>query len=303
MQIKFSTRQVHGYLNHGSYHVVVDGWKVGTVRRSTDPYRVGTMWEFCAPDGHATGRTRIGAVEAYYAARQVEAAHRYGDPCATCGEPAYDYNTPKCSTCRRAEERSGTDALSRLYTPGKARLLAEIRAASDTAPEAPQDAAVDTIEPGDTVTAELTIGHGETARVFTITGTVFVDYEGTLRIRDSRVTHWDVNLSRDANGYFPAGVVVRSVAKPYPWAASYEALTTAQDALLGPSVLSVEAEEARENRRAYDEIARDRAGETCLHCGHTVMFVEETECWFGRVSGYDCPDAPAGSYGIRSHDV
>jgi len=56
-------------------------------------------------------------------------AHRYGGPCKHCGQPAYDYNVPVCLNCRRTAERNGTDALSRLYTPGKAAVLAELRTA------------------------------------------------------------------------------------------------------------------------------------------------------------------------------
>jgi hypothetical protein len=55
------------------------------------------------------------------------ALHQYGGPCKTCGEPAYDYNTPKCSDCRRAEERKGTSPLQRYLTPGLAEILNEMR--------------------------------------------------------------------------------------------------------------------------------------------------------------------------------
>ena len=54
-------------------------------------------------------------------------AHRYGDPCNNCGEPAYDYNTPKCADCKNTAERNGTDPITRLYFPGVARVLNEIR--------------------------------------------------------------------------------------------------------------------------------------------------------------------------------
>lgn len=53
--------------------------------------------------------------------------HRYSDPCRFCGEPAYDYNTPTCSACRRRAESEGRDPLSRLYTPGLADVLAGLR--------------------------------------------------------------------------------------------------------------------------------------------------------------------------------
>lgn len=54
-------------------------------------------------------------------------AHRYGDPCKNCGEPAYDYNTPQCADCKRTAEHNGTDTLTRLYFPGAARVLNQIR--------------------------------------------------------------------------------------------------------------------------------------------------------------------------------
>jgi hypothetical protein len=59
-----------------------------------------------------------------------EQPHRYGDPCQTCGEPAYDYNVPVCADCRWEAEHNGTDPISRLLTPGKAEVLAKIRRTS-----------------------------------------------------------------------------------------------------------------------------------------------------------------------------
>jgi hypothetical protein len=59
-------------------------------------------------------------------------AHHYGDPCATCGNPANDYNVAKCTDCCATEEHEGADPLSRLYTPGKAHTLPDIREALAT---------------------------------------------------------------------------------------------------------------------------------------------------------------------------
>lgn len=58
--------------------------------------------------------------------------HRYGDPCRDCGNPAYDYNVAVCSDCKRNAEHNGTDALTRLYFPGAASVLAAIRNTTTT---------------------------------------------------------------------------------------------------------------------------------------------------------------------------
>lgn len=62
------------------------------------------------------------------------------------------------------------------------------------------------IQPGDTVTVEHTRGWATpNPTTETITGTVYRDDEGSLRVDgESR----SVNLTRDADGYFPRGVVL-----------------------------------------------------------------------------------------------
>lgn len=71
--------------------------------------------------------------------------HRYTDPCKNCGEPSYNYNTPKCDRCAREERRNGTDPLTRMLFPGAAKVIAGIREhnaerAAETEQEAPADA-------------------------------------------------------------------------------------------------------------------------------------------------------------------
>jgi len=55
--------------------------------------------------------------------------HQYGDPCKTCGEPAYDYNVAKCSRCRSRQlaANEGVDAVSDLLFPGARRVLRALR--------------------------------------------------------------------------------------------------------------------------------------------------------------------------------
>lgn len=59
--------------------------------------------------------------------------HSYADPCATCGEPSFNYNYPKCSRCERAEKRDLADPLSRLMFPGAASVIKELRQANQDA--------------------------------------------------------------------------------------------------------------------------------------------------------------------------
>lgn len=66
------------------------------------------------------------------------------------------------------------------------------------------------IKEGMTVSVESTIGRGETAVRRIITGIVYRDEEGTLRIP---AESFAPNLERDENGYFMNGIVVLSVSE------------------------------------------------------------------------------------------
>jgi hypothetical protein len=224
---------------------------------------VGTLIEYAGPlPESVTQRGQINTWVAEYLLSAPVKAHRYGDPCKHCGNPAYDYNVAICSDCRRTAERNGTDALSRLYTPGKASVLAERVAdvaaydashaayiaaqdAQDALNASPDDrqatraavaawgeyfrlldiwhaaekAALDaglapavsetvlqpTITAGDVVTVEDTRGLATDSPVTTVhTGIAYVDSEGTMRADG-------VNVTRDADGHFPHGVVLVSV--------------------------------------------------------------------------------------------
>lgn len=63
------------------------------------------------------------------------------------------------------------------------------------------------IRVGTTVTVESTTGQATgSPKTATVTGKVYRDCEGTLRVEN-------VNVTRDANGYFPYGVVVVKIGK------------------------------------------------------------------------------------------
>jgi len=53
----------------------------------------------------------------------------------------------------------------------------------------------------------------------------------------------------------------------------------------------------------YDDIAKIKAPEQCVYCGQDVLFDDVTECWLARQTGYHCPDADPGTYGIQCHEV
>ena len=65
----------------------------------------------------------------------------------------------------------------------------------------------------------------------------------------------------------------------------------------------VDQQTLSENHAAYDDLAKDRAPEQCVYCQRDILFVDETECWFSRRYGYECPDAPASFYGIKAHEA
>lgn len=72
----------------------------------------------------------------------------------------------------------------------------------------PAVANADEVVPGDFVTLESTVGYGCGAPVTrTVFGIATLDDEGTLRVGG-------VNVTKDADGYFPCGVLVLSIS---PW--------------------------------------------------------------------------------------
>lgn len=85
------------------------------------------------------------------------------------------------------------------------------KAATET-PAAEVLAPAEDITAGDTVTVEHTRGQATPTPVTeTVAGTVYRDDEGTLRVEN-------VNLTRDARGYFPRGVVLISHTRKAPQA-------------------------------------------------------------------------------------
>lgn len=68
-------------------------------------------------------------------------------------------------------------------------------------------------------------------------------------------------------------------------------------------MMYIDQQTLSEHRVAYDELAKTKTPEQCVHCGRDVLFVDETECWFSRHYGYDCPEAPASFYGMKAHEV
>lgn len=57
------------------------------------------------------------------------------------------------------------------------------------------------------------------------------------------------------------------------------------------------------NRAAYCGLSREKTPEQCVHCDADVLFVDETECWFSRDTGYECPAQAGGQYSVREHNV
>jgi hypothetical protein len=147
------------------------------------------------------------------------------------------------------------------------------------------------IHAGDTVTIEHTTGQATpTPKTEIVTGIVYRDDEGTLRVNGAV---WSVNLTRDADGYFPRGVVLISHSPAGAEVAPVEEFPVENTGLLA-YVEAMKAEQAEAEAEApAAEVAPARevvmigpkgAGRAYTVLGRTEATNGRTRIWLARHS-------------------